>query len=108
MVDDRAFARAWVESRQQRRHLSRRALREELHRKGIARELIDEALDDVDGDDEYLAARALAERKARTMSGLEPEVRRRRLVGALARRGFSSSMTYRIVDQVLGQDDASS
>ena len=43
LVDDAAFADEWVSSRQQRRHLSRSALRQELQRKGIAREQIDHA-----------------------------------------------------------------
>ena len=41
LVDDAAFAEDWVASRQQRRHLSRSALRQELQRKGVAREQID-------------------------------------------------------------------
>lgn len=97
LVDDRSFAQAWVTSRQERKHLSRRALRDELLRKGVDRSAIDEALDEVDGDDEYRAAYELAERRARAMDGLDPQVRWRRLAGALARRGFSAGVTTRVL-----------
>ncbi|WOP18300.1 regulatory protein RecX [Raineyella sp. LH-20] len=108
LVDDRAFAEAWVASRQERKHLSVRALRDELVKKGIDRDILDEVLQVVDADAEYDAALALAERKVRSMTGLAPEVRRRRLVAALARRGFSASVTSRVASAVdLDLDESS-
>lgn len=101
LVDDQAFARDWVESRQSRRQLSKSALRRELITKGVDRDHIDAALADVDDEDELEAARSLALKKVRGMSQLEPQVRYRRLAGALARRGFSSGTTARILDEVL-------
>ena len=106
LIDDAAFAEAWVESRQQRRHLSRRALAAELHRKGVDRDEAEAALDQVDGADERSAARALAEKKSRSMNRLEPQVRRRRLTGMLARRGFSSAVVNDVLSEILDQDDA--
>ncbi|WOQ18467.1 regulatory protein RecX [Raineyella sp. W15-4] len=100
LVDDRTFAEAWVTSRQERKHLSGRALRDELVRKGVDRDIIDDVLRAVDADREYDAALALAERKVRSMAGLVPEVRRRRLVAALARRGFSASVSSRVLAAV--------
>lgn len=99
LVDDHAFAQDWVASRQQRRHLSKSALRRELQAKGVDREHLDEALARVDSDDELAAARTLAAKKAAAMQGLEPMVRDRRLAGALARRGFGSG----IIRTVLGE-----
>ncbi|WP_133753740.1 regulatory protein RecX [Naumannella halotolerans] len=101
LINDSEFARSWVESRQQRRNLSRTALRQELRRKGVDPEIIGDAVGIVETDDEYVAALDLAQRKVRTMGGLVPETRKRRLVGALARRGFSSSIVYRVLDEVL-------
>lgn len=101
LVDDGAFARDWVESRQSRRRLSRSALRRELITRGVGREHIDEALAQVDEDDELEAARALVEKKLRSMSRLEPEVQYRRLAGALARRGFSSGIASRVLEEYL-------
>ncbi len=63
LVDDATFAVDWVASRQQRRHLSRRALKRELEVKGVERGDIDRALENVDRDAELASARELVERK---------------------------------------------
>jgi regulatory protein len=105
LVDDGAFARDWVESRQMRRQLSGQALRRELESKGVAREEIDQALESVVADDEYDAARLLAERKGRSTKGLPREVRYRRLVGVLTRRGFGAGLTTRVVTEVLAGEN---
>lgn len=105
LVDDAAFAKAWVSERQQRNHLSRRALRYELSRKGVEAEVLDEALDGVDVDDEYAAAKSLAEKKYRSVRSLEPQVQRRRISGALARKGFSYSITGAVLAEVMQADD---
>lgn len=103
LIDDAGYAAGWVEG-QQRRMTSRRALRQELGRKGVEAEVIDEALAQVDDDSEYAAALALAQKRARATVGLNREVRYRRLAGALARRGFSGSVTHRAVQEALGAD----
>lgn len=102
LVDDVTFAHDWVQSRQQRRHLSRTALRRELQGKGVDREVIDAALTDVEGADEHRAALELAQRRAGSMGGLTREVAYRRLAGVLARRGFSGSVTSQVLSEVLG------
>ncbi len=101
LVDDTRFAESWVRSRQQRRGLSKMALRRELSDKGIDRDTIDETLQSVEVDDEYSAALMLVEKKLRSMSGLEPHVQKRRLFGALARRGFSSGLSSRVIHELL-------
>jgi regulatory protein len=101
LVDDAAFARDWVESRQQRRHLSKSALRRELQTKGVDRDQIDQAVADVESRDELEAAEALAAKKLRTMSGLAREVQYRRLAGVLTRRGFGSEVTSTVLSRVL-------
>lgn len=99
LLDDETFAQDWVQSRQQRRHLSRSALRRELQAKGVDREHVDAALGTVDVEDELAAARALVAKKEGSTRGLDPQVRHRRLAGALARRGFGSG----VVATVLGE-----
>ena len=103
LVDDATFARDWVQSRQQRRHLSKSALRRELQNKGVERELVDAAVADVDGGDELEAAEALALKKLRTMDGLARDVQYRRLAGALARRGFAPGVTSTVLGRVLDE-----
>jgi regulatory protein len=101
LVDDASFAVDWVASRQQRRHLSRRALRRELEAKGVERVDIDRALENVDRADEFASARELVERKRRAMSSLARDVQRRRLAGVLSRRGFDSAVISRVLSDVL-------
>ena len=45
-LDDAAFARAWVESRDRARPRGSTALRQELQRAGVARDVIDQVLDE--------------------------------------------------------------
>ena len=102
LVDDRSFASAWVESRQQRRHLSAPALRRELQGKGVDRDIIEAAVAPVDAEAELVAARALVERKAAAMTGLADQVRYRRLAGLLSRRGFGPAIIARVLGELPG------
>jgi len=101
LVDDATFAVDWVASRQQRRHLSRRALKRELEVKGVERGDIDRALENVDRDAELASARELVERKRPAMSALARDVQQRRLAGLLSRRGFDSAVITRVLSEVL-------
>ncbi|WP_406089085.1 regulatory protein RecX [Kitasatospora purpeofusca] len=106
LIDDAAFARAWVESRHSVRGLSRRALAQELRTKGISGELAEQALAQLDHDDETEAARALVDRRLRATRGLERQTRTRRLVGLLARRGYSEGLAFRVVRDALDAEGA--
>ncbi len=104
LIDDAAFARDWVAQRQEGRGLARRALAQELRRKGIDDEIAREALGTVDADDEVEAARLLVQRKLRSVRGLDQQVAIRRLVGMLARKGYSSGVSFRVVREELVAD----
>jgi regulatory protein len=104
LVDDAAFAREWVAQRQEGRGLARRALAQELRRKGIDDEVAREALGAVGEADEVEAARLLVQRKLRSVRGLETDIAVRRLVAVLARKGHSSGVAYRVVREELGAD----
>ncbi|MFV0408009.1 MAG: regulatory protein RecX [Propioniciclava sp.] len=101
LIDDASYAAAWVEG-QQRRMTSRRALRYELGQRGVDADTIDEALTGVDDQAEYQAALALAAKRGRATVRLPREVRYRRMVGALARKGFAAEVAHRAVHEVLG------
>lgn len=101
LVDDAAYAEMLVRSRHQDRGLARRALAQELRRKGIDGDVAEQALEQIDDDAELAAARDLAERKARSSSGLDLVKRRRRLAGMLARKGYSPGVAMRVVTEVL-------
>jgi regulatory protein len=104
MIDDAAFARAWVSSRHHGKGLARRALGSELRRRGVDPEIVGEALGQVDGDTEADTARALVQRKLRTASG-DPQALMRRLVGMLARKGYPAGLAFRVVKEALAADE---
>ncbi|WP_312181708.1 regulatory protein RecX [Arthrobacter sp.] len=105
LVDDAEFARMWVRSRVQSRSLARSAIRRELADKGIADELAEEALEQVSSDDELKAARDLVQRKLRNAAipgdRQERDKQVRRLVSMLARKGYSPSLGFSVVNEAL-------
>lgn len=107
LIDDGAFADAWVESRHHGRGLARRALARELRTKGVDAELIEGAVGRLDSEQEEETARELVARKLRSTRGLDRDKRLRRLAGMLARKGYPEGMALRVVRQALqeeGQD----
>jgi regulatory protein len=101
LIDDGAFADAWVESRHHGRGLARRALAQELRTKGVDSTLIDEAVGRLDSEQEEATARDLVARKLRATRGLDRDKRIRRLAGMLARKGYPEGMALRVVRRAL-------
>ena len=108
LIDDAAFARAWVNSRHHSRGLARRALAGELRQRGVDSELVGAALEEVDGETEAATARALVDRKLRVMSSGSPDAVFRRLVGMLARKGYAPGLAVNVVRAALAARDAES
>ncbi|MFF8594959.1 recombination regulator RecX [Streptomyces sp. NPDC015220] len=104
LIDDSAFADAWVESRHHGRGLARRALARELRTKGVDATLIDEAVGRLDAEQEEATARELVARKLRSTRGLDRDKRLRRLAGMLARKGYSQGLALRVVRQALEEE----
>lgn len=104
IVDDAAFARAWVTSRHHSRGLARRALAGELRRRGVDAGTVGEALTEIDGTTEEETARQLVERRLHSVPAGSPGVLLRRLVGMLARKGYPPGLAYRVVQEVLAAD----
>jgi regulatory protein len=106
MLDDDAFARAWVESRDRARPRGERALRAELRQKGVDRPIVDAVLEDRadtsadpdrPGADED-AARRLLIKNARALERIaDPRARRQRAYALLARSGFDSQLASELV-----------
>jgi regulatory protein len=113
LVDDSEFARQWARTRQLGRGLARRALAYELRQRGVDDDVVKAALDDPELADELESARELVRRRLATSgaggaggAGRDPERRRRRLLGMLARKGYGQGVAARAVREVLGEDGA--
>ena len=104
LVDDVAFAEAWVSGRHSAKGLAPRALAQELRRKGVDDEVAREALDQLGDDQQEETARALVRRKLRSLAGFDEATRTRRLVGMLARKGYPPGLAFRIVRDEVGAD----
>jgi regulatory protein len=100
-LDDEKFAAQWAASRVRSRGFGRRRLEQELRIKGISRDIIKETLDTLfEEAPEAETARKEAEKKNKTLTRFEPDVRRRRLAGFLERKGFSSEIILTILRTV--------
>jgi regulatory protein len=106
LIDDAAFARAWVTSRQAGRGLSRRALKSELRAKGIDGEVAEEAVTLVDDQDEWDAARRLVARRVAGLRRVDRATAERRLIGMLARKGYGGGLASWVVREALDEDRA--
>jgi regulatory protein len=104
LIDDAAFARAWVESRHYSRGLSRRSLSAELRQQGIETDQIDAAVGTLDPEQEVATARRLVEQKMAATRGQPPESRVRRTAGTLARKGYSPGLVFRLIKEVLEKE----
>lgn len=101
LVDDEAYAQAFVRSKQAGRGLARRALSHELRKKGVDDELAQAVLDEVDPQDERERAHELVAKRLRSMHGLDRTVQTRRLAGMLARKGYGSDVTRVVIAEAL-------
>jgi len=111
LIDDATFATTWVESRHYGRGLGRRALVAELDQRGVAREAIESAVDQLSTEAERATALVLVERRIASTTGQPYQARVRKLVGMLARKGYPASLAYSVVREALdrsGNDSASS
>ena len=113
MLDDEAFARLWVESRDRARPRGERALRDELRLKGIDRSIVDLVLDErraTDVDEapppDRTAAERLLEKNARSLRRIaDARQRRQRAYALLARNGFDPETCREVAATVATMDD---
>ncbi len=101
LVNDERFAEMYVRSKFTGKVTTRRVLAQELRAKGVEGEEAERALAQISEDDELEAAVAFAVKKAAAMAGLEEDKKRRRIYGALGRRGFSPEHIRRAIEAAL-------
>ncbi|MDJ0391785.1 regulatory protein RecX [Rhodococcus sp. G-MC3] len=115
LVDDAAFAEQWVHSRHTYSGKGKQALSRELRTKGVSNEDAVAALDQIDAEDERERAAELVQKRCRTLmlpDPSHPDARSerdkivRKLVGMLARRGYSQGMAFGVVKSELDRAGA--
>ncbi len=104
LIQDRSFALAWVENRNNSHPRSQRLMRHELLRKGVDETHIENALKTSSTDLEL--ARRAAVTYSRRLTGNDYEAFRKRLSGFLARRGFSYDIIAPVIAELWKQQEA--
>ncbi len=105
LLNDEAYARAFVRAKVASQGFSRRRLQQELAKRGVARDIADAAIVEVlqdDDVDEAANIERVAQKKLRTLRGLDEETKRRRLFSYLARRGYEVDDVRAVVRRVVG------
>jgi regulatory protein len=100
LIDDAALAANLAQAQHRDRGLARRAVAAKLRARGLGDE-VDAALTGIDADDERVRAAELVEKRLRSLAGLPPDIQARRLVGLLARKGYSPGLAYSVVREAL-------
>lgn len=104
LINDEEFAHDFVRLRHESRRQGTGVIRRELTRKGVDRELADEAVSTIDPEDELENARYLVSKRLPQSRGLDRYKRTQRLVGMLARKGYSGSIAYSVVKEALDEE----
>ncbi|BBX03103.1 recombination regulator RecX [Mycolicibacterium moriokaense] len=106
LVNDKDFAEQWVRSRRVNAGKGKRALAVELRNKGVNDDVIDATLADIDAGAERQRAEQLARDKLRREKLADDDDTKvaRRLVGMLARRGYSQTMAFDVVKTALASE----
>jgi regulatory protein len=97
LIDDAALAGNYAAAQHRERGLSGRAVAVKLRQRGVSEQAVRQAVEQIDSESERAAARALADKKLRSLAGLDPAVQARRLVGMLGRRGYAAGLAYEVV-----------
>ena len=103
LLDDAAFAQSFTRAKVLGAQQSKRRVQQQLAQKGVAREVTDAAIASVfadEGVDQPEVVERAARRKLRSLSTLDPAVRRRRLYAFLARRGYDGEDIRRAMEAV--------
>jgi regulatory protein len=117
LLDDEAYARGWLEARDQGRPRGERVLRQELRLRGVPQDVAataleerrEAAVEEGSGDDsaaDETAARRLLERRSAALARVsDPRLRRQRAYALLARNGFDPDVAARVASDVLREAD---
>ena len=107
LINDEAYARSFVSSRQRTRPRGSRALSSELWAKGISPEVIDRVLTETDQVEEPIeAARRAVAPKLRQLAGKPQDEVRRKIEQFLLRRGFSYETARDVLRDLRDADDS--
>ena len=101
LINDQDLASNYVSSQYERKGLGKNALRRQLRAKGVSDDVALEAISQISDDQEFQAAFALACKKIRSLQRDDAKTQLRKIVGVLARKGYSSNLAFRVAKEVI-------
>ena len=101
LINDQALASNYVSSQHERKGLGKNALRQQLRAKGVSDDVALEAISQISDDQEFQAAFAFACKKIRSLQKDDAKTQLRKIVGVLARKGYSSNLAFRVAKEVI-------
>jgi len=102
-INDLDFARAFSDRTRRVKKSSKRVISQGLREKGIDQETIDWVIEDIPESSDLELAQEFARKKWRPRAGEEIETTKRRVAGALMRRGFPSQMINEVIRELAKQ-----
>jgi regulatory protein len=103
LLDDRRFAKIWVQDRLSLKPMGRLRMRLELKAKGLSDADIDDAISQTSKDiDEYELAKPIAVKRLRVLDNVDKLKRKKRVWDFLLRRGFTYDVIDRVVKEIIG------
>ena len=105
LINDERFSRDWVAGRLEQKPMGKVRIAWELRQKGVAQDLVEQAVETVDSETEYELALGLVQRKIRHSGSGVSYDERRRLAQFLRRRGFSWDVTNRVLSELVSEED---
>lgn len=101
LINDQVLASNYVSSQHERKGIGKNALRQQLRAKGVSDDVALEAISQISDDQEFQAAFALACKKIRSLQKDDAKTQLRKIVGVLARKGYSSNLAFRVAKEVI-------
>jgi len=101
LINDQTYSENFVSTTHERRKLGKKALKQQLKSKGVSEEIANQAISQISEDDEFNAALHLALKKFRSIQHDDPQSQIRKIVGLLARKGYSSSLSFQVAKEVI-------
>ncbi|ETT37171.1 MULTISPECIES: regulatory protein RecX [Paenibacillus] len=105
LVDDDLFAKEWTRQRMEGKRKGKLWIRQELRQKGIANDLIVEALEGISTDAEFETALSAGRKKWNQVKG-DVKEKKNKTLPFLMRRGFSMDMVRKVVNCLIEEDEA--
>ena len=101
LIDDASLAQNLALAQHRGRGLAARAVAVKLRQRGLPESAVEAALGLIDPDSEREAANRVVARKLPALQALPPQTQARRLIGLLARRGYSPALAADVVREAL-------